>query len=224
MWVASLHRFTILIKYNNLARSFSKLLNIIAHAYYTAANSRSFSSSVELALVVGSSTKVDETILFAILAEEGSNAIGQWAPPLKLSAPESTEVAVNLTIVILEHTRVDRERTTNRLIHGLEWTFGLVGYGNTETEYAIISLSREDEIVLAIFLNNIIIPHLLLSPCHILHVENYSVIGSLIILYIVERQYMVVFHLEVTTIIVEGSTSFPVVRGIDIETTVKYVG
>ena len=49
-------------------------------------------------------------------------------------------------------------------------------------------------------------------------------VGSGIIFYIVKRKHMVVFHLKVTAIIVEGGSSFPVVAGVDIQLAVKHVG
>jgi hypothetical protein len=145
-------------------------------------------------------------------------------PPLKLSAPESTKVAIYLTIVILKHTRVDREGTTNGLIHRFERSLGLVGHSNTQTEYAIVGLGREDKVVLAILLDAVIVPHLLLSPGHILHVKDNTMVCGIVILDIVPREHMVVLHLEVTAIVVETLTGIPVMRWVDVKTSVKHIG
>ena len=105
-----------------------------------------------------------------------------------------------------------------------ERTFGLVSNGNTEVEHAIIVLGREYQVVLAVFLYDIVIPHLFLSPCHILDIENHAMVGSLVVLHIIEREYVVVLHLEVTAIVVEGMTCLTVVGGVNIQFTVKHVG
>jgi hypothetical protein len=49
-------------------------------------------------------------------------------------------------------------------------------------------------------------------------------IGHLTVLYVIHGYYMIVFHLEVPTIIVEGCTCLPIVRGIDVKTSVKHIG
>ena len=60
-----------------------------------------------------------------------------------------------------------------------ERTFRLISYSHTKMEHTIIILGREDKIVLAILLHYIIVPHLLLSPWHILYIENHAMIGYL---------------------------------------------
>jgi hypothetical protein len=49
-------------------------------------------------------------------------------------------------------------------------------------------------------------------------------IGGVVVFYIIPRKHVIVLHLEVTTIVVEGSTSLPVVRGIDVQAAVKHIG
>ena len=105
-----------------------------------------------------------------------------------------------------------------------ERTLRTVGNGYAEVEYAIVVLSREDEVVLAILFDDVIVPHLLFGPCHILHVEDDAVIGGFAVFNIIPRQHVVVLHLEVTAIIVESSTSLPVVAGIDEQFAVKHIG
>ena len=91
-------------------------------------------------------------------------------------------------------------------------------------EHAIIILGREDEIVLAILLYYIVVPHLLLSPWHILYIENHTMIGYFTFHHIVHRENMIVFHLEVTAIIVEAFAAVPVMRWVNIQATVKHIG
>jgi hypothetical protein len=129
--------------------------------------------------------EVDKSVFIAILAIDRSQTIGQRMPPLELSTPETSEVTIYLSVVILKHTGIDRERTTNRLVHRLERTFGLVSHSNTQTEDTVKGFCREDQIVLTILLNTVIVPHLLLSPGHLLHIEDYTMISSLVVLYII---------------------------------------
>ena len=70
--VACLHGFTVLVENHDSTGSLGKLLDVVAHADNGAIDGRTVGSGEELAFVVGSSTKVDETILFAILSEDGS--------------------------------------------------------------------------------------------------------------------------------------------------------
>ena len=91
-------------------------------------------------------------------------------------------------------------------------------------EHTVITLGREDEVVLAVLLNDIVIPHLLLGPLHVLHVENHTVVGSVIVLNIVPRQHVVVLHLEVATVIVETFAGIPVMTGVDIQASVEHIG
>ena len=44
------------------------------------------------------------------------------------------------------------------------------------------------------------------------------------ILDVIPRQHVVVLHLEVATVVVEALAGIPVVRGIDIQATVKHIG
>ena len=105
-----------------------------------------------------------------------------------------------------------------------EGAFRTVGNGHAEVEDAVVVLGREDEVVFAVLLDDVVVPHLLLGPCHILHVEDNAMISSFTVLNIIERQYVVVLHLEVSAIVVESGTSLPVVAGIDVELTVKHIG
>ena len=76
----------------------------------------------------------------------------------------------------------------------------------------------------AVFLDTVVVPHLLLSPGHILHVENDTMIGDFTILNIIPRQYVVILHLEMSAIIVETLAGIPVVAGINEELAVKHIG
>ena len=174
--------------------------------------------------MVGSGTEVDKTVLVAVLSEDRSLTIRQRAPPLQLSAPETAEETVDLTIVVLEDAGVDGERAADGLILRYERAFGLVGHGHAEVEHAVVTLGREDEVVLAVLLDDVVVPHLLLGPLHLINVEDDAVIGSLVVLDVIPRKHVVVAHLEVTAVVVETLAGVPVVAGVDVQASVKHIG
>ena len=51
---------------------------------------------------------------------------------MKLATPDTAEIAIYLTVIILEHTWVDTVRANDGSRLGLERSFGTVGYGNTK--------------------------------------------------------------------------------------------
>ena len=109
------------------------------------------------------------------------------------------------------------------MLLGNERALRLIGDSHTKMEHTVVVLGRENEVILAIFLDDIIVPHLFLGPLHLIHMKNHAVIGNLTIFNILHRNDMIVFHLEMTAIIVEGSTCLPVMRGIYIEFAIKYI-
>jgi hypothetical protein len=60
--------------------------------------------------------------------------------PLKLSTPETAEITVYLTIVVLEDARVDGERATDGLRCWDERTLGTLADGDTKMEHSVIVL------------------------------------------------------------------------------------
>ena len=56
------------------------------------------------------------------------------------------------------------------------------------------------------------------------NLEDDAVIGDLALFQIVERQYVIVLHLEVAAVVVEGVSCLAVVAGIDVEFAVKHIG
>ena len=137
--ITSLQGLSVLIENDHRTWSLGKLQHVVAQAHDVAGNGRCIGISKELTLMVGSSTEVDESVLVAILAEDGSLTVGQRTPPLELTAPETTEIAIDLAVVILEHAGVDGERAANGLGLRNERTFGLVGNSHTEVEHAVIA-------------------------------------------------------------------------------------
>ena len=214
MRVAGLQGFTILVQYDDGTGSLSKLQHIVAHAYHTAGQGRHVGRTEKLGLLVGCRAQV-----YAFLLEPGRRLI-----PLQLAAPESAEIGVYLTIVVLEHAGVDRERAADGLFLRNEGTLGTVADGDAQMEHSVIVLGGENEVVLAVFLDDVVVPHLLLGPGHLVDIENDTMVGDVAILQVVEREDMVVSHLEVATIVVEGMTCLAVVTGIDIQLAVKHVG
>ena len=59
--------------------------------------------------------------------------------------------------------------------------------------------------VLAVDLHDIVVPHLLLSPGHILDIEDLAAVRDVGFHRVaVDAQHVVVLHLEVTAVVVEG--------------------
>ena len=110
------------------------------------------------------------------------------------------------------------------MLLGHEGAFRTVGNGHAEVEHAVIVLGREDEVVFAILLHHVTVPELLLSPGHLVLVEDDAMIGGGVGLHIVEGEHVVVTHLEVSAVVVEGSARLAVVRWVDVKTSVKHVG
>ena len=214
MWVTSLQGLTVLIDDNHVMRSLGKLHHIVAQTNHEARQSGHIGRSEELCLLVSGRTEV-HTFLHQLL---------RCLVPLQLSTPEATEIHIDLTIVVLEHAGIDTHRTADGLCLRYERTFWLVGDGHTKVEHTVIVFGREDQIVLSVFLHDVIIPHLLLSPGHLFDIENDTMISNLTVLDIVQRKHMIVLHLEMSTVIVEGCASLPVMRRIDVEPAVKHIG
>ena len=128
-----------------------------------------------------------------------------------MSAPQTTEITIDLPIIILKHTRINRERTTDGIRLWDKRALWTVGNRYTESEHTVIILGRENKEILTVFLYHIVIPHLSFSPWHLFHIKDYSVIGSRILLYIVKRQYMIVEHLKMTAIIIKALATVTVV-------------
>ena len=172
MRIASLQRFTILIKYYYAMRSLGKLLHIIAQTNYETWQCRNISRTEKLGFLICSRSKIDTLFLKLF-----------WSLiPLKLSTPKATEVNIDLAIIIFKYAWVDTHRATNRLSLWYKRTFWRIADSYTKMEHAIIVLSRENKIVLTILLYTVIIPHLLFSPGYLLYIENHTMIGYITIL------------------------------------------
>jgi hypothetical protein len=76
MRIASLHGFAILVEHYHTTRSLCKLLYIVAHANHAAVNGRRISGCKEFALMVRSSTQVNESVLIAILSIDRTLSVG----------------------------------------------------------------------------------------------------------------------------------------------------
>ena len=211
--ITCLQGLTILIDDDHIVGSLGKLHHIVAQTYHAAGQGRYIGRSIKLRLLICSRTKVD-TFLQKLLGR---------LVPLELSTPETTEVAIDLSVVILEHTGIDRVGATHGVLLGDKRTLRSVCHSHTKVEHTIVVLGREDEEILAVLLDDIVVPHLLLSPGHLLHIEDLAVVSHLTVLHIFHGDHMVVFHLEVSAIIVEGSTSLPVMGRIDEEFAVKHI-
>ena len=99
-----------------------------------------------------------------------------------------------------------------------------VNKGDAKMEDSVVVLGREDEVVAAVLLHHIVVPHLLLGPGHLVNIENDTMIGDRGFERIAgKREHVVVAHLEVSAVVIEGCACFDVVRGIDVQLVVKHV-
>ena len=196
---------------------FGKLQNIIAHANNHGRYGRSIGWQEERSLLVGSRTH--HYAAFLIISCGRSEGV-----PLQLSAPQATEVAIDLSVIVLEDTRVDTERTADGMGLWNEGAFGSVGYSHTEVEHTVGVFGGEDEVVFAILLHYIIVPHLTLGPRYLLYIEYHAVVCHFAILHVGQREYVVVFHLEMASVVIESLTAVTVVAGEDVKAVAKHIG
>ena len=89
---------------------------------------------------------------------------------------------------------------------------------------AIVVLCREDEVVAPVLLHYVVVPHLLLCPGHLIDIEYHTIVGDIGFEGIArEGQRMIVAHLEVSAIIIEGSPRFAVMRRVNIQAVIKHM-
>ena len=92
-----------------------------------------------------------------------------------------------------------------------ERSLGLVCHGDSEVKYAGVVLGGEDEVVFAVFLHDVVVPHLLFCPGHLVDIEDDTVVGHLAFHDILHGKYVIVAHLEMTAVVVETLAAVPVV-------------
>lgn len=194
-------RFARIVDDNDRARSLSKLKHVVSHASHAARQC--------LLVALGQVLHAKSHVV---------------AITLQLSSPDATEVDVYLSIVVLKDAWVDGIGATDGVRLRMEGAFGLVGGGNAEVEDAVLVLGAEDHIVSSVLLHYVVVPELFSSPRNILNLQGKTVVVGNVLIGAVKRQDVVVFHLEVAAIIVEGFARVPVVGGIDIQFVVKDVG
>ena len=178
--IVGLKGLSVFVNHENRAWCFSKLLHIVAHANHTTGQCWCTFLQYQRSFFVGSRAHHN-----ALLTWNGSYAI--VAVPLKLSAPKSAKIAINLSVIVFEYRWVDTERAADGLWFRHKRSFGTISHCHTKMEHAIIIFCREYQIVFAILLYPVVVPHLLLCPCHLLYIEHYAMVSSLIVFHIVER-------------------------------------
>jgi hypothetical protein len=223
VWVASLQGLSVLVEDNNRTWSLGELKHIVGHAGHITVKCRNIGRSPEFGLLVGSVTyiNVSSGSRHGVGLLDGSYTQGNM--PLQLTAPQTSVVAEDTAVIVLENARVDAVGTTDGIFLWNEWAFWLVGNGYTQVEFSIIILGREDEIVFAILFYYVAVPHLLLHPRHLVLVEDNAMVGNRTVLDIFEREDVVVTHLEVAAIIVEDIVALAVVAGVDVQLIVKHM-
>lgn len=143
--------------------------------------------------------------------------------PLQLSAPQAPVVAIDAAVVIPEDAGVDAVGAPYGVLLRREGPLRPFGNGHTQAELAATILGREYQVVAAVFLHHIAVPHLLLHPGHLLLVEDNTVVGGMPLLNVVKREHVVVAHLEVPAVIVKDIVALAVVAGVYIQSVVKHM-
>ena len=106
--------------------------------------------------------------------------------PLQLSAPDAAEEGVHRSVVVLEQTRVDGIGAADGVGLRYERSLGSVGDGDAEAEHTIVVFSAVEQVVTAVFLHDVVVPQLLLSPWHVLHAQDDTVVGDVAVHDVVE--------------------------------------
>ena len=209
--IAGLQRFAFLIDDDDGTGSLSELQHVVGHAGHAGGY------GVLITFGQHGGTEI-------LLTDRSGGFELVVAVPLQLTTPDATKIAVDLVVVVLEDAGVDAIGTNDGCGLRDEGTFGFVGHGHAKVEDTGVVLSGEDEIVLAVFLHHVIVPHLLLCPGHLIDIEDHAMVGDLTAHHVVHRQHVVVAHLEMATVVIETLAAVPVMAGIDIHAAVEHIG
>ena len=142
---------------------------------------------------------------------------------LQLSAPQTTEVHVVVTVSIIQNGGVHAVTSAHRVGLGNERTFGTVADGNTDTEDIILVFQGEIHIIFAVFLSYVAIPELTSCPRNIFGGEYQAMVYDFTFHGVIGREDVVVFHIEMVTVVIFGDTAFPVVGRVDVKTVVEHM-
>ena len=142
---------------------------------------------------------------------------------LKLSTPQSTEIHIIVTISVIPYSRIDAVTSLHRISFRYKRTIRFITHSYPDTKYIILIFQWKIHIILTIFTNHITIPKLTARPRNILRGKHHSMIFYFTVHHIIHRIHVIIFHIEMIAIIIFGNTTFPIVRGINIQFAIKYM-
>ena len=161
---------------------------------------------------------------FVVCGESSSTFQGfVVAIALQLSAPQTTEVHIIVTVSIIQNGRVYTVTSAHRVGLGNERPFGTVADGNADTEDIVLVFQGEIHIILAVFLSYVAIPKLASCPGDIFGGEYQAMVYDFTFHGVIGREDVGVFHIEMVTVVIFGDTAFPVVGRVDVKTVVEYM-
>lgn len=144
---------------------------------------------------------------------------------LQLAAPKAAKVQVGLAVVVDEAGRVDTVAARDGLRVGREGTLGPIRDSDADAKDVLRVTGWEIEVVAAIALRSIGRPHLLGYPGNVIGAEGYSVVGDGGgWIQRLRAEDVVVGHVVLVAIVVEGNVGLAVVRWVDINLAIEDVG
>ncbi len=145
------------------------------------------------------------------------------APVVELPAPQTAEIQIRRTIGVHEGAGVYAVAALDRLGQGAKGAGGFVADGDSDAEHAAFVASGKVEIVTVVFAGGVRRPHLLDRPGHVREREGHAVVNNRAP-DLVHRENMVVHHVVLIAQVVVYDAGFAIMRGVDEQFTVKYMG
>ena len=146
------------------------------------------------------------------------------AVTLELSAPDSAEVEIIVSVGVGEHADVNRVAAAYGVGLWYEGSFGTVGYGYSDAEDVVLVLEGKVEVVTSVFFGAVAVPELSSGPGYVGDVEGFAVVGDFACHGVaVDGEYVHVFHDVLVAVVVFDVFTFPVVGGVDVNLAVVYV-
>ena len=200
MRVAGFQRVSSSIRYQDGTRRFCKLQHIISQLYDTTRQGR---------LIIARQTRMLDCLIVAIT--------------LQLSSPDSTEINIDTAIIIFENGRVDAVASFYRIRLRNKRAFGFLADSDSQTEYIVLILHGEIQIIPAVLLGDITVPQLPACPGNIFYPQHDTMIYHFTTHNIICREYMIIFHVKMIAIVIFGNTALPVMRRINIHSIIKHM-
>ena len=198
--VACCQRFSVLVQNYHGTRLFGKLLHIFRQTCHTRRYGR---------FIVSRKFRTFQSTIILIT--------------LKLTAHQSTEINIYLTVIILKYGRIHGITSPDRIRFRHKRAVRRVTDSHSQTEDVRMVFGREIKIILSVLFTTVAIPHLTLYPRHIRLVKNPTMVCHISFHHIFQRENMIVAHIKMCSPIIFGNTALPIVRRINIYFTFKHM-